>query len=164
MSSYNFKDTNFIVKSAFIAAIYAVITYLFLSLSYGPLQFRISEILVLLIFYNKKFLPGLLVGCAIANLGSPLGLPDVILGTFASFLAFLFIPKAKNLFIASLFPVLSMIIPAITTYMLTENTISFSLMTFYFMLSEFIVVSIIGVIVFKLLEKNSSFMKFIRDF
>ena len=59
---YNFKDTNFLVKSAAIAALYAIITLMFPSLAYGPIQLRFSEILVLLVFYNKRFIPGLLLG------------------------------------------------------------------------------------------------------
>lgn len=164
MKDINFKDVNFIVKSAVVAAIYAMMTLMIASISYGPLQFRISEILILLVFYNKRFIPGLLLGCAIANFASPIALFDVIFGTLASFFAFMLMRRSKNLFTSSLFPVLFMIIPAITTYLLIDNTMSFVLMTIYFMLSEFIVVSVIGVIIFKILEKNKSFMRFINEF
>ena len=43
-------DTNFLVKSAGVAALYAVLTLLLPVASYGPIQFRFSEILVLLAF------------------------------------------------------------------------------------------------------------------
>ena len=56
---YNFKDTNFLVKSAVVAALYAVITLMLPSLAYGPIQLRLSEIMVLLVFYNRRFIPGL---------------------------------------------------------------------------------------------------------
>ena len=46
-------DTNFLVKSAVVAALYAVLTLLLPVASYGPIQFRFSEILVLLVFYNS---------------------------------------------------------------------------------------------------------------
>lgn len=162
--NYNFKDTNFLVKSAVIAALYAVITLMFPSLAYGPIQLRFSEILVLLVFYNKRFIPGLLLGCFLANFASDIAIFDVIFGTFASFLAFSFMIKQKKLFTASLFPVLFMFIPAIGTYLLLDSSVTFFVMLIQFMTSEFLVVSVIGVIIFKILEKNSGFMNKIKSF
>ncbi|MCI5839633.1 MAG: QueT transporter family protein [Peptoniphilaceae bacterium] len=160
----DFKNPNFIVKSGLIAAIYAILTVSFPAFSYGPIQFRVSEILVLLVFYNDRFIPGLLLGCAIANFASPIAIFDVPFGTLASFLAFIGIRKSKSLFVASIFPTLSMIIPAIGSYLLLENTSSFLLMLFYFALSEFFVVSVLGVIIFKIIEKNDALVKYIFNF
>ena len=161
---YNFKDTNFLVKSAVVAALYAVITLMLPSLAYGPIQLRLSEIMVLLVFYNRRFIPGLLLGCFLANFASEIAVFDVIFGTFASFLAFSFIIRQKNLFIASLFPALFMFIPAIGTYLLLDSSTAFIIMLVQFMISEFIVVSIIGFIIFKILEKNTGFMNIIKNF
>lgn len=162
--TYNFKDTNFLVKSAAIAALYVVITLMFPALAYGPIQLRFSEILVLLVFYNKRFIPGLVLGCFLANFASDMVVFDVIFGTLASYLAFSLIKRQNNLFIASLFPVLSMFIPAIGTYILLDSSTAFIIMLLQFMISESIVVSIIGVIIFKILEKNEGFMNIIKKF
>ena len=140
----NNLDTNFLVKSAIVAALYAVLTLLLPMASYGPIQLRFSEIMVLLVFYNKRFIPGLVLGCAIANLFSPMAAFDVVFGTLSSYIAFRLILKSKTLFKASLWPVLMVIVPALA--------------------SEFIMVSIIGVLIFKMLEKNDGFMKYIREF
>lgn len=161
---YNFKDTNFLVKSAVVAALYAVITLMFPALAYGPIQLRFSEVLVLLVFYNKRFIPGLLLGCFLANFASDMVVFDVIFGTFASYLAFSLIKRQDNLFISSLFPVIFMFIPAIGTYILLDSSTAFFIMLIQFMISEFIVVSVIGVILFKILEKNEGFMKIIKNF
>ena len=101
---YNFKDTNFLVKSAAIAALYAVITLMFPSLAYGPIQLRFSEILVLLVFYNRRFIPGLLLGCFLANFASDIAVFDVIFGTFASFLAFSLIIRQKKFIYSIIIP------------------------------------------------------------
>ncbi|NVF10427.1 QueT transporter family protein [Anaerococcus sp. AGMB00486] len=162
--TYNFKDTNFLVKSSAIAAIYAVITLIYPALAYGPIQLRFSEILVLLVFYNKRFILGLVLGCFLANLASDMVVFDLIFGTLASYLAFSLIRKQNNLFIASLFPVLFMFIPAIGTYILLDSSTAFFIILIQFMISEFIVVSIIGVIIFKILEKNEGLMKIIKNF
>lgn len=161
---FSLTDTNFLVKSAVIAALYAVLTLLLPVASFGPIQFRFSEILVLLVFYNKRFIPGLVLGCAIANLFSPMLVFDVIFGTLSSYIAFKLMEKASNLFVASLFPVLLVIVPAIGTYLILDSQAVLLLMIFQFMLSEFVMVSIIGVGIFKILEKNQGFMSYIYNF
>ena len=160
----NNLDTNFLVKSAIVAALYAVLTLLLPMASYGPIQLRFSEIMVLLVFYNKRFIPGLVLGCAIANLFSPMAAFDVVFGTLSSYVAFRLILKSKTLFTASLWPVLMVIVPALGTYFILANDAVLFIMILEFMASEFIMVSIIGVLIFKMLEKNDGFMKYIREF
>lgn len=157
-------DTNFLVKSAGVAALYAVLTLLLPVASYGPIQFRFSEILVLLVFYNKGFIPGLVLGCAIANLFSPMMLFDVVFGTLSSYIAFILMQRAKNLYIASIFPVLLVLVPAIGTWLILASDEVFFVLLMQFMLSEFVMVSIIGVLLFKILEKNEGFMSYIYNF
>ena len=157
-------DTNFLVKSAGVAALYAVLTLLLPVASYGPIQFRFSEILVLLVFYNKRFIPGLVLGCAIANLFSPMMLFDVVFGTLSSYIAFKLMQRAKNLYIASIFPVLLVSVPAIGTWLILASDEVFFVLLMQFMLSEFVMVSIIGVLLFKILEKNEGFMSYIYNF
>lgn len=161
---FTLDDTNFLVKSAAVAALYAVLTLLLPVASYGPIQFRFSEILVLLVFYNKRFIPGLVLGCAIANLFSPMMLFDVVFGTLSSYIAFKLMQRAKNLYIASIFPVLLVSVPAIGTWLILASDEVFLVLLMQFMLSEFVMVSIIGVILFKLLEKNEGFMSYIYNF
>lgn len=157
-------DTNFLVKSAIVAALYAVLTLMLPMASYGPIQLRFSEIMVLLVFYNKRFIPGLVLGCAIANIFSPMAAFDVTLGTLSSLVAFELIKRTKNLFVASLWPVLMVIVPALGTYFILDNSVAFWVMAGQFMASEFVMVSIIGVMIFKILEKNEGFMKYIKEF
>lgn len=158
------NDTNFLVRSAIIAALYVVLTLVVPMPQYGPIQFRFSEILVLLVFYNKKYIPGLVLGCAIANMFSPMAWFDVIFGTLSSYIAFRLMTKTDNLFIASLFPVLLVSVPALGTYFILDSTGAFITMLFSFMASEFVMVSVIGVILFKILENNKAFMKNIIEF
>ncbi len=69
------KKVRFLALSAVIAALYAVLTYVAaaLNLAYGAVQFRFSEALTVLPVFTPAAIPGLTVGCLIANLGSPLG-------------------------------------------------------------------------------------------
>ena len=41
------------------AALYAVLTVAIAPIAYGPIQFRFSELMVLLVFINPIFAPGL---------------------------------------------------------------------------------------------------------
>ncbi len=80
------NKTNFLVLGGLIAAIYAVATYFSaaMGLAYGGIQFRISEALTILPVFTPAAIPGLIIGCFIGNIGSPFGMVDVLLGTFAT--------------------------------------------------------------------------------
>ena len=104
--------TKKLTRTAIIAAIYAVITVAIAPLSYMGVQFRISEILVLLAVFDPLYIGGLTLGCLIANLLGPNGPMDVLFGTLATFISVYAIYltgkiinnyKAK-LFIASIWP------------------------------------------------------------
>ncbi len=74
---------NYIIVAALIAAIYAGLTFLISPLAYGPIQLRISEILTILPIFTPAAIPGLTIGCLIANIGS-FNYIDMIFGTFAT--------------------------------------------------------------------------------
>ncbi|MDE6241423.1 MAG: QueT transporter family protein [Anaeroplasmataceae bacterium] len=100
-------NIRFIAQSAIIAALYVALTWLLAPISYGAVQFRISEILILLVALNPKYAYALIVGCFVANTTSPMGWYDMVFGTLATILAVLPMLKLKRLEIASLFPVVS---------------------------------------------------------
>ena len=80
-----------IAVNAIIAALYAALTLAIAPLAYGQVQFRFSEILVFLAFFNYKYIPGLILGCFIANLGSPMIAYDLVFGTLATAIAVILI-------------------------------------------------------------------------
>lgn len=82
------KKTRYIIDGALIAALYAGLTYLMgvFGLAYGPVQFRVSEALTILPVFTPAAIPGLTVGCFIANIMSYSPI-DMVFGTLASFLA-----------------------------------------------------------------------------
>ena len=69
------------VQIAIVAAIYIALTIIppFNVISFGAYQFRISEMMNFMAFYNRKYIIGVTIGCMIANLFSPLGI-DVFVG------------------------------------------------------------------------------------
>ena len=100
-------NVRFLCESAVIAALYAVLTWVLAPISYGPIQFRISEILVLLVFFNPKYIYAIILGCFVANTTSSLGWYDMVFGTVATTLAVLPMIKTKRIGLAALFPVIS---------------------------------------------------------
>ena len=82
------SKTRFICETALIAAIYAVLTLLLAPISYGPVQVRVSEALCVLPFFTSAAVPGLFIGCLLANLYTAgLGPMDIVVGSLATLLA-----------------------------------------------------------------------------
>ncbi len=123
--------TKYIVQAAMIAALYVVLTLVAagFDLASGAIQVRFSECLTVLPYFTPAAIPGLIIGCLLANILTGSILPDIIFGTLATalgaygahFLAQKKIPTGKpiyNRLAVSFVPVLSnaIIIPFILTY------------------------------------------------
>ena len=78
--------TRSLCVSAVIAALYAALTLLLAPISFGPLQLRVSEAMTLLPMVLPQAIPGLFVGCLIANLYTGM-LTDIIFGSLATLIA-----------------------------------------------------------------------------
>lgn len=154
--------TNNLVKGGVVIALYVILTYAFSSFAYGPLQFRLSEAITLLAFIDPFYVFPLTIACAISNIGSPFGIIDVIFGSLASFLALYAMTKSKNIFIASLWPTVFSFIIGLEILFLSKEPINFFIVTGQIMLSQFIVVSLIGVPIFKYIQKNNYLLKIIK--
>lgn len=162
-----YKDKKIDMKdfaaSSMVAAIYVVLTVGLAPISYGAFQFRISEVLNLLVFFNPLYAPGLIIGCLISNLFSPLGIIDVVFGTLATVFSVVCISRTKNLFIASLWPTVSCIlIGAEIAYLEGLTFIPFVTVTLSVMFGEFVVVTGLGVPLFKLLSANEGLCGILR--
>ena len=99
--------TRSLTRAALIAALYLLLTILFQPISFGAVQFRISEALTLLPVITADAVPGLFVGCLLANLLGGGIWYDVALGTIATLLAALCTRKFRSkLPLAAFMPVL----------------------------------------------------------
>ncbi|MDD2215241.1 MAG: QueT transporter family protein [Eubacteriales bacterium] len=81
------KNTKYLVQAAVIAAIYSALTILLMPLSYGVMQVRIAEALTILPAFTPAAIPGLFVGCLVANMVGPYGVMDMVCGSIATLLA-----------------------------------------------------------------------------
>lgn len=74
-------------RAAIVAALYAALTLAFSAIAYLPVQFRPSEALTLLPLLFVDSIPGLFVGCMIANLASAYGIWDICIGSLITLIA-----------------------------------------------------------------------------
>lgn len=89
-------SARFMAEAGIIAALYFVLTVAVQPLAYGQLQMRISEALCVLPFFTPAAVPGLFVGCVLANLMSPFGLYDIVFGSLATLIAAFITYRIKN--------------------------------------------------------------------
>jgi uncharacterized membrane protein len=99
------KRTRFIVEAAIIAAMYAALTIIIPGGS-GQIQVRVAEALTVLPFFTPAAIPGLFIGCVIANLFVGAGPYDIIFGSLATLVAAVLTYKMPKKWLAPLPPII----------------------------------------------------------
>ena len=157
MNKLSLQDLIF---QALIGAIYVVLVLVLIPISYGGVQFRVAEALLVLIFFSRKNTIGILVGTFVANLFSPdgFGIIDAIFGTLASGLAlFLMSIFRKKVSLALIFPVLiNAVYVAILLNVMLDLPLWINMLTVG--LGEAVVVYLLGFPLFVTLNKNKRFL------
>lgn len=108
-----------LTQGAMIAALYVVLTFIanLAGLASGAVQVRLSEVLTVLPVFTAAAVPGLAVGCVLANLLTGCALWDVVFGSLATLLGALGTRqlRKKNPVLAVLPPILSnmLIVPLV---------------------------------------------------
>ncbi len=154
-------STKMLAYTALIAAVYAVFTVGIAPLSYGAVQIRFSEILVLLAFLDRRYAPGLILGCFIANCFSPLGMVDAVFGTICTAAALYGITHhSKTLFGASLWPVFCNAFLGVEYHLLQGVPLVFTAGTIA--LGEFLAVSCVGYVIFRQILKHQPLVDQLR--
>lgn len=158
-----------IVICGVVAAIYVVLTVALSGISYGGVQFRVAEALMLLCLFRKEYCVALSVGCFVSNMFSPMPV-DMLIGTSATVVAVIpmyFVGKIydKNplaaLVTASLFPVISNgIIVGLELNYFFDLPLLLSMAQVA--AGEIVCVTILGTILFEIIGKNKQFMRIIR--
>ena len=110
---------QYLTQAAMIAAIYAVLTIAQNLLIPGSasmaVQFRVAEALTVLAIYTPAAIPGLTLGCVLANISSVtagLGFYDMIFGSIASLLAAITMYLLRDVRVKEI-PVPALLMPAL---------------------------------------------------
>ena len=115
------KKVLFITQAALIAAIYVVLTMFInaFNLASGNIQVRISEALCILPFFTPAAIPGLWIGCLLANLLTGTAIYDIVFGSLATLVGAIgtYLLR-KHKFLCTLPPVVAnaVIIPIVLRY------------------------------------------------
>ena len=169
----NHKSVLFITQAAAIAALYATLTILQNILLPGSastaIQFRVSEVLTILAIYTPAAIPGLTLGCVVANISSiqALGFYDLVFGSLASLIAACAMYALRNERICKI-PFFSLLMPALANGVIVGfeidfffvNQFSFNLVDFLIQgglvaLGELAVLMILGLPLSILFEKQN---------
>ena len=149
------RKVVYMTQAALIAAIYVVVTVILRPLGFGPVQVRISEMLCVLPIFTPAAVPGVALGCFIANILGGAILPDVICGTVATLIGAVltYRLREKNRIIAVLPPIISnaAIVPFVLKYAYGEPfSIPFMMCTVG--IGEVVSVGVLGLMLAAVLE------------
>ncbi len=131
--------TRFLVQSALIAAIYAALTLLLQPISFGILQFRVSEALTILPALMPAAIPGLFVGCLLSNILGGFGWMDIVFGSLTTLTAALLTWKiGKHAWLLTPVPpvVLNTIVVGSYIWLAFDRTFPYGISLLWFALGE----------------------------
>ena len=152
--------TRQLATAGIIAGIYTALTLLLPIPQYQGVQLRVAEAMTVLPFLFPEAIPGLAIGCFLANLlGSPIVL-DWVFGTLATLLAAVWTSRTKNRWLAPLPPVIcnAVIVGAEIAYFVTQDGGAFwpayALNAFTVGLGEAVACYVLGSLLLRVLERT----------
>lgn len=163
-----------ITTAAIVAAAYAALTIALAPISYGAVQFRVSEALTVLPFFMPCTVWGLWIGCILANLYTGT-IADIVFGSLATLLAALCTAwfgkrgnTVKNRILGCLMPVVfnAVIVGAVLTWTYQFQEFpspirSYGFNAFTVGLGELGVLFLIGYTLLRQLPRIRSFREFV---
>ncbi len=157
------KTIVFLTRGAVIAALYAVLTYLVLPIAGGVIQFRISEMLCTMPLFFAEAIPGLFVGCLIANILIGAIPVDIIFGSIATLIGAVGALLCRKLphklkWMATLPTIIAntLIVPPILVYAYgSEESLPFVMLTVF--IGELLSAGICGSILYYSIKKTKLF-------
>lgn len=161
------SKTQKIVIAALIAAVYAALTISLAFISYGEIQFRVAEALTILPFFSSISIAGLFIGCVIANLLSPIGPLDIVVGSLATLIAAIityYIGKSNIKYKRYLAPMPAVLVNAVVIGLLISYSanIPFILPALQVGFGELVCTYVLGLPLLLFIEKNSKLKKYLK--
>ena len=156
------EKTLYVTRGAAVAALYVLLTFIssLFGLDKGVIQFRLSEMLCILPIFLPEAVPGLFIGCIVANLMTSAVIWDVIFGSTATLIGaigarlFRKLPK-KLIWLATLPTILSnsIIVPLVLKFAYgVTDLIPFMVLTVG--IGEIVTAGILGMLLYFSLVKN----------
>jgi uncharacterized membrane protein len=160
----NNKKVLFLTQAALIAALYVVLTEIsnIFGLASFAVQIRFSEALTILPYFMSSAVPGLFVGCILANLLTGCALWDIVFGSIATLMGAVitYLLRNKNKFLAPVAPILSntIIVPFVLKYVYgMSGGLPYFFLTVF--IGEVLSCGVLGMILLYSLEKHKKYLK-----
>ena len=158
------KKTRFITYGALIAAMYVALTFVanLLGLASGVIQVRLSEALTILPLFTPAAVPGLFIGCILANVLTGCAVWDVIFGSVATLLGAIgtYWCRERNKFLAPVFPILAnMIIVPFVLKLVYGAPDAWIFLFISVGIGEIISCGVLGLLLHRILERRDVFEK-----
>ena len=156
------EKLNELTLAALIASLYVILTMIanMFGLGSGVIQVRISEALTILPMFTWAAVPGLCIGCVLANLMTGCALWDIILGSLATLIGALgtYHIGRKIPILGPVFPILAncIIVPFVLQYVYGSPD-SYWFMFITVGIGEVISCGLLGGILYKALKKRKVF-------
>ena len=146
-------------RISIVSALYVALTVISHPFSYDLVQFRISEALMILVCFDKRYTWSMVIGCLISNIFS-FNLIDCIFGTLATLLACVTMFIIKNRFISSFAPALfNGIIVGLELHIILHYPLIYATASVAF--GELVIVVILGNLLANIINKNNALMEII---
>ena len=162
------SPSRFVAQGALIAALYVVLTVAFAPISFGwngSMQLRIAEALTILPLFTPAAVPGLFVGCVLANWLSGAIIWDVVFGSFATLIgAFFGYLLRKNRYLVPIPAILAntVIVPLVLKYGYGVD-LPILLSALYVFIGEVLGCYMLGELLATVILKRGSILKLIKQ-
>ena len=151
---------RYLTYAGVIAALYVVLTWfsaLFGLSGMGAIQLRLSEALCVLPYFTAAAVPGVTVGCLLANLLTAAAWPDIVFGTLATLIGAVGTRALRRYRILSVLPPIlanTVIIPFVIRYAYVDVSESLSFLFLTVGIGEILSVGVFGLALLFALEKH----------
>ena len=151
------KSLLYLTQGAMIAALYVLLTYAasLLGLASGVIQFRLSEMLCILACFTPAAIPGLYVGCLLANILTGAVVWDILFGPVATLVGALGTwLLRRNPYLAVLPPIAAnvVIVPMVLKYAyMAEDAIPYLMLTVG--VGEVVTCGVLGILLYYVVRR-----------
>lgn len=140
--------TKYVVQAGIIAALYVVLCQVLGWWSFGPIQFRLAEALTILPFFTPAAIPGLFVGCLLANIIGGGVILDIVVGSLTTLVAAVLSYKLRKMkWVVPVPPIVlnALVIPFVLRFGYgVPDSIPFMMGTIF--IGQFLMAGIVGMI------------------
>ena len=156
------SNTLSLARGGIIAALYVALTYasFLFGLSSGAIQLRLSEMLTILPAFLPEAIPGLYIGCIIANLLTGGTIYDILLGSLATLIGAIgarALRKSHPLLIAMPTVIANALIVPLVIILSAGGAETFASFPYFALtvgIGEFLSAGLLGWLAYRAIEKN----------